>query len=452
MKPIVALSYFHRKIGPLVFYSYPKNMLDKDLSIKIANIMDQQFNEGFFTHSFENLKSMNYYFEIHSDWARGNKEMLMVSIIFDQQVSLEIEESISNLCTEFSDQLQSNEEIYTGFYINEKDYYEEDIEIIMKNNSLIKLWVKNLYWATVEDTREKTEEEKIAILLNEKHIFETLEKLSKGPIPLEWLREWFIENFPDKNFEEIIDTLEEKKFIFINQIGLVEKYVLLVKEVNAERIPPDSVIEYIDDKPELIDLLLPKVQEYYNEYEKKTKEELKEDIFTLFQIMADPKKYNVLSELRNGLIAKDKLPKLVSKKSLDSLMENIEFLKKYDVIEELNYNGETYIVLKTNLQITTAFPEWMRKLLPKESEPVVANKYLPKVEESGEIDKKSEEMTEIFKDVRDKGEQKAKEKNISAFLDELTSKPEKSSSLNELDESKSDINKLNKLDKNKNIN
>jgi len=137
----------------------------------------------------------------------------------------------------------------------------------------------------------------------------------------------------------------------------------------------------------LIELLLPKVQEYFSEYERKTKEDIKDDAFTLYQIMADPKKYNVLSELRNGLISKDKLPKLVSKKSLDSLMENIEFLKNFDVIEELNYNGETYIVLKTNLQITTAFPEWMRKLLPKESEPVVANKYLTKVKESKETSK-----------------------------------------------------------------
>ena len=380
MKTIVALSYFHRKIGPLVFYSYPKNILEKELAGKIANIMDQQFSEGFFTHSFENLKSMNYYFEIHSDWARGNNEMLMVSIVLDQLIPPEIEEKISILCTEFSERLKSNEEIFTAFYINDiSNFDEDDQENIVKNESLIKAWVNNLYWTIIEDTREKTEEEKIAILLNDRHIFKTLEKLSEGPIPLDWLREWFIEKFPKKDFNEIIETLVNKQFIFINQIGLVERYVLLLKEVNAERIPPDSIIEYIDDKPELIELLLPKVQKYYSDYEKKTKEEIKEDAFTLFQIMADPKKYNVLSELRNGLISKDKLPKLVSKKSLDSLMENINFLKKYDVIEELNYNGETYIVLKTNLQITTAFPEWMRKLLPKESEPVVANKYSTKV-------------------------------------------------------------------------
>jgi hypothetical protein len=367
LKTTVTLSYFHRKIGPLIFYSYPKDTLEKELEVKIANIMDQQFNEGFFTHSFENLKSLNYYFEIHSDWARGNKEMLMFSVILDQQIAPSIEEIIANLCTEFSERLQSNEEIFTGFYINEKDYHEEDVEKITKNNSLIKAWVKNLYWAIMEETREKTEEQKIAILINNQHIFKTLEKLSKGPVELEELREWFIENFPDKEFEEIINTLVEKQILIINQIGLVEKYVLLLKEVNAERIPPDSVIEYIDDKPELIDLLLPKVQEYFSEYEKKKEGELKKDSYILFQIMADSKKYSVLSELRNSLISRDKLPKLLSKKTLDSLMENIEYLKEYDVIEELNYNNERYVVLKTNLRITTAFPEWMRKLLPKES-------------------------------------------------------------------------------------
>ena len=48
--------------------------------------------------------------------------------------------------------------------------------------------------------------------------------------------------------------------------------------------------------------------------------------------------------------------------------------------EELNYEKERYILLKTNLQITTAFPEYLRKLLPKETKPVVAKKYEPKHE------------------------------------------------------------------------
>jgi hypothetical protein len=399
--------------------------------------MDQQFSEGFFTHSFGKVNSMNYYFEIHSDWARGNKEMLMVSIIFDQTITTEIEKSILVLFNDFSEKLQANEEIFTAFYINDLNNFDEtDKELISRNDSLMNLWLKELYWAAVEVTREKTEEEKIASLLNKKHIFKTLQKLSKGPITLEGLDEWYKENFPEKDFEEMIETLVDKQFIFINQIGRVEKYVLLLKEVNAERIPPDKVIELLllketetensnkevnvnksDEPPELIDLLLPKVQEYFSEYETKEKQDLEEDSFTLFQIISDPKKYNILSEIREGLIRRDKLPKLVSKKTLDNLIETIHFLKECDVIEELLYNNERYIVLKTNIQITTAFPEYLRKLLPKESKPVVANKYSPR------LIKQQEEIAEIFKevrDVRDKEEIRTKEQKINKFLEDLS--------------------------------
>ena len=344
--------------------------------------MDQQFIEGFFTHSFEEIITLNYYFEIQSDWARGNRDMLMISIIFNQQMITEIEDKIQSLCSEFSEKLKSNEEIYTAFRIGDiRNFDKEEQEIIIKNNELVKLWVRELYWATIEVTREKSEEEKLANLLKKKYIFHILRKLSKGPLPLDWLREWFQNSFPKKSFNDIIDLLIERQLIFINQIGIVEKYVLLLKEVNAERIPPDSVIEYIDQTPKLIELILPKVQKYFSSYETKTEEELEEDSFRLFQIIADPKKYNVLSELRNGLIPRDKLPKLVSKRNLDALSKVIDFLKKYDIIEELKYKNERYIVLKTNLQITTAFPEYLRKLLPKEVKPVVAETYIPNLNE-----------------------------------------------------------------------
>lgn len=419
MKPICALSYFHRKIGPMVWYSYPENLLDDNLSTRIANIMDQQFTEGFFTHSFEDTITMNYYFEIESDWARGNNDMLMISIIFDEQTNLQIEDRIKELSIEFSDKLKSNEEIYTAFHIGDINNFEEnEQEKIIRNNELVKLWVRELYWASVELTREKTEEERLAELLSKEFVFLTLRKLSKGPLPLEWMKEWFQENFPDEDFDETIQTLAQKQLIFINQIGIVEKYILLLKEVNAERIPPDSVIEYIDETPELIDLILPKVQEYFSRYEMKTQEELEEDSFLLFKIIGDPKKYNVLSELRNGLIPRDKLPKLVSKRNLDALSKVLNFLKEFNIIEELKFKDERYIILKTNLQVTTAFPEYLRKLLPQEVKPVVADKY-----NTGTTEKsKQKEIAEILKDVRKKGIKKTKEEKISNFLEDLAAK------------------------------
>lgn len=405
MKTIVTLSYFHRKIGPLVFYSFPEGILEEELSVRIANIMDQTFKESFFTLSFEKLNSMNYYFEISSDWARGNKEMLMISIIFEQQTTLEMEQNVSTLSNEFSVKLQANDEVFTAFYINDLNNFDEsDKEIIIKNNSLIKLWVKELYWATIEETREKSEEEKISYLLNKEYIFKTLEKLSKGPINLEDLEDWYSENFPDLEFRELIDTLVNNQFIYINKLGLVDQYVLLLKEVNAERIPPSSFIEDIEkiikqekeitqeEDSELIDLILNKITEYFSEYENKSKEDLKNDSFTLFQIISDPKKYNLLSELRDGLIRRDKLPKIVSKRTLDSLIEIIDFLKKVDVIEEVLFKDERYIVLKTNIEISKNFPKYLRKLLPKESKPVIAAKYSPK------IDKFQEELSSGVKE------------------------------------------------------
>ncbi len=346
--------------------------------------MDQTVSEGFFTLSFEDKLSMNFYFEIHSDWARGNNEMVMVSLIFDHQISAEMEQNLMNLCAEFCSKLQSNEEIYTAFYISDiNNMDEDDKSLIIKNNEVVKGLVKELYWATIEETREKSEEEKIATLLNKRHVFLTLRKLSKGPISLEELNEWFNEFFPQLSFKELLDNLAERQLIFINQIGIVEKYVLLLKEVNAERIPPDSVIEFLEEAPEevesdIIDILLPRVQEYFSEYENKSEKELEEDSYVLFQIVSDSKKYNVFSELRNGLIPKDKLPNLISKRTLKHLNESLDFLKEHNIIEEIKYNSERYIVLKTNIQITTAFPEYLRKLLPKESKPVVAKKYEPK--------------------------------------------------------------------------
>ena len=367
MNPIIVLLHFHKKIGPSVFYSYPKNMLRKEISAVLTGLMDQT-PDGFFIHAFENFTSLNYYFEIQSIRARGGREMLMVSVIFEKQTTPENEQKVSTLLQEFSKSLKSHKQIYTAFSRDEIHKYEGgDRESIINNYSLVKLWVKELYWAVLESTRERTEEERIAVLLNKKHIYDTLHELSEGVLTVEELKEWFIERFSDNNFDEMIATLLDEQLVFINQIGRVEKYIILLKEVVIERIPPDSVIEFFDDIPELIDILLSKVQEYFNRYETKTEKELEEDAKILYQIMADPKTYNLLSKLREGLIQRDKLPQvLVSKKTLDNLIETIEFLKKRDVIEELAYNNERYIVLKSNIQITTAFPEYLRKRSRKE--------------------------------------------------------------------------------------
>lgn len=176
---IVLLSFFHTKIGPKIFYSFPERELDRELSERLYDNMTQQKEEEFFTQSFENVKLLNHYFHVHSDWARGKREMLMLSIMFNQQIPPEIEEWISILSKEFSDKMQSNEEIYKGFYKSElKNFEEKDQEKILEIHELIEQWIKDLYWDTVEDTRRKSEEEKLTLLLNDRYIFESLERMA----------------------------------------------------------------------------------------------------------------------------------------------------------------------------------------------------------------------------------------------------------------------------------
>jgi hypothetical protein len=142
--------------------------------------MDRPIKEDLLTQSFENLKLLNYYFQISSDWARGSKEMVMLSILTSQQVSVEIEENLFILCRKFSEKMQSNEGIYTGFHIKELNSYDEiDKDRIRKHNFLIKDWVQELYWEILDVTRKISEEEKITVLLDDRYIFESLEKMSR---------------------------------------------------------------------------------------------------------------------------------------------------------------------------------------------------------------------------------------------------------------------------------
>jgi hypothetical protein len=163
----------------MIYYSFPQTELEEEISNRIYEVMDQPNREEFLTQTFGNIKLLNYYFQIHSDWARGKKEMLMLSLVIYHQISPEIENIISNIYKKFTEKLQSQEGIYTGFHIKNIKDYEEFEEKIRSNENLIKDWVQDLYWELLDDTRKKSEEEKITLLLDDRYIFESLEEMTK---------------------------------------------------------------------------------------------------------------------------------------------------------------------------------------------------------------------------------------------------------------------------------
>jgi len=236
--------------------------------------MTQQKGEEFFIHTFDEFKFLNYYFQIPSDWARGFREMLMVSIIIYRQISPEIEASISSLCKKFAEMMQSTEDIFTGFYINELSKYEEDDrERIMKSESLIKEGINDLYWETLEETRKKSEEQIKSQLENDRYIFESLEEISKG---LKLVNEEIESS--DSNFKtnsNLTKSMSHLKKIIHDLIeGFIEKMTIL--DLNEENGILATSDELDDDtqkrKQELLKILEEEVKEEVTEEEEEEEE------------------------------------------------------------------------------------------------------------------------------------------------------------------------------------
>jgi hypothetical protein len=155
MEPVINLSYFDRRNGPTLFYSYPEAILDEDLSHMLGSIMEAVYTERIFTYSFKDISLLNYYFEIRSSWTCGGQEILMLTFVF-QRNSLDSEQKIIDLFKKFQNRLDSEENTFTGFYINDIESREEiDKKIIVKNNSLIKLYIKELYLSILENVKIK---------------------------------------------------------------------------------------------------------------------------------------------------------------------------------------------------------------------------------------------------------------------------------------------------------
>jgi hypothetical protein len=144
----VIITYFHRKKGPIVFYSYPDDAFSEREKLYTGDLMETAFKEKFFTYQTIFFSSMNYYFEIDSDWSRGNKEMILISVVINTSINEIFEEKVELLCQEFANKFQETESIFKGFWIGRLDEIKgiesKKHEIELKAN-LIQTYIKEFY-------------------------------------------------------------------------------------------------------------------------------------------------------------------------------------------------------------------------------------------------------------------------------------------------------------------
>ena len=131
-----------------------------------------------------------------------------------------------------------------------------------------------------------------------------------------------------------MEKIETEKFVFVNGIGQ-DTYVLLVKEPLIGRIPPDCVILLFEENPEFMDLLdiyIEEVRVFFDNYSPTTEDSLK-----IMDILANPKIYNVLMQLREGPLQREKLAEVVTDKSMKSLVEILTIMQDARIIEEFQW-------------------------------------------------------------------------------------------------------------------
>ena len=153
----LALLYFNTIVGPEIYFSHPGSILEK-VGRKMLGFFDLDMSDKFFEVSLieEDLKMTNLYFEITSCWARGNREMLMLSVITDKNFNSEF---CYDTLKDYSFKIMSIVNLYKAFYT--KGYLkEDDPEIDLKVKELYQILLK-CYDELGVNLKEKIEDEKI---------------------------------------------------------------------------------------------------------------------------------------------------------------------------------------------------------------------------------------------------------------------------------------------------
>ncbi|MFX1393674.1 MAG: hypothetical protein ACFFAH_08870, partial [Promethearchaeota archaeon] len=76
----LVFSYFDKIKGPEIFFSLPED-IPKSIRNTVMGIFDSNIENPFFEYVLEDQKIVNLNFELPSPWARGNTEMVMISVI-----------------------------------------------------------------------------------------------------------------------------------------------------------------------------------------------------------------------------------------------------------------------------------------------------------------------------------------------------------------------------------
>jgi small GTP-binding protein len=129
----IILSYFNQINGPEILYTTQPASVEQ-IKKQILALIDLHQDEGFFEYIYcqgeVDIITGNYLFEINSDWSRGRKELIMLSLVLDP---VQNPRNYNSVIQEFVEKIQKTPKIYKALYLNSK---YSDPEIMQKYTEL----------------------------------------------------------------------------------------------------------------------------------------------------------------------------------------------------------------------------------------------------------------------------------------------------------------------------
>jgi hypothetical protein len=139
--------YFHKKIGPLVYFE-TNNHLGDDFKSQVKKLMDV-VNPEPFLYTIQSTTTWSCQFELDSPLARGNKEYLQLTIVLSKPETSGIS-IIKHVVSELINNIRQTKDVYKIFYIDDNITGEEfkanhELAIRLKNDFLGNFRVLNDY-------------------------------------------------------------------------------------------------------------------------------------------------------------------------------------------------------------------------------------------------------------------------------------------------------------------
>lgn len=134
----LVLSYFHQVRGPKIYLSFPDAKLEEDIINKLIKFFDLEIEENFFEIYLINKKKkiINLFFELKSEWARGKKEEIMLSLIMRREYESKL---VYSFIVDASHKILNTENVYKAFYKFDDFRDDNDIEIDLTYEQIKKI-------------------------------------------------------------------------------------------------------------------------------------------------------------------------------------------------------------------------------------------------------------------------------------------------------------------------